>query len=205
MNPIDTVLQREFATVIVPTREPLEDCPMRKTRLLMAQDGLYIETRQPWGHYRKLLWESPRHLPYGTLEEVDTFSAALRESHQIIFQDLIDEAAKLADQKKEWAGFIVWSETEGFHYLPLELTVLTGIKAKYVIPQLQEGTYLVCDVHSHHKMRPFFSDEDNADDQSRVKIACVIGKYDPSEETPFTAVFRYCIQGFFFNPFEEVI
>ncbi|HKN19149.1 MAG TPA: hypothetical protein VJW95_05070, partial [Dissulfurispiraceae bacterium] len=55
---------------------------------------------------------------------------------------------------------------------------------------------------SHHSMRPFWSGTDNADDAGGVKIAMVLGSYDPAKVPVFDMKLRYCIEGFFFD-YEE--
>ena len=80
MHTFDGLLQKEFPTVMVPKYGDLEPCLMGRSRLLMGRDGLYLETVQPWGRLVRNLWVSQRPLPYGDVEEVDTFQEVFHHS-----------------------------------------------------------------------------------------------------------------------------
>lgn len=197
---LDKITRDHFPAVMVPKYSPLEKCPMGKTRLLMAVDGLYIETRQPWGILIRRLWDAPRALPYGPVNVIDTFSDALYEAHKILETNL-DEAERMAEKCLEWAGWVVWKSGQ-FSFMPLEYEELSAVKARKIHPRLPEGASLVLDAHSHHRMPAYFSTQDNKDDMGGVKIAQVIGGY--TTECGFEQLrTRYCVEGFFFPEDED--
>ena len=202
MNRADETLRKELPTFMVPVYEPLPPCETGRSRLLMAKEGLYIETVQPWGTFRGQLWDSPRPLPYGRIEEKDTFANCLHDLEDPIRNVIEPEAGEYARKGLEWAGWILWSREDGYHYLPLDFEA-TPTKAKFKAPRLPEGTYLAVDIHSHHRMTPRFSSTDDHDDHARVKITLCLGDYRPHEKERFTMAGRYAIEGFFFDIGEE--
>ena len=92
----------------------------------MAADGLYLESRQPFGRLVKRLWENTRYgsaLPYGQVEEEDTFLTVLHEHVvPIVTEVMIPAAAEAARRGREWAGFVVW---DGSGFAPWEEDVKT--------------------------------------------------------------------------------
>lgn len=200
MNRLDTIIQKAFPTIVVPKYDDITPCESDRTRLLMGSDGLYIETMQRWGHLRKKLWDSKRKLPYGDVEEVDTFANIVTESWSILHQDIIPAAALYAEQGKEWAGQIVLSPL-GLRYFPLNF-ISNESEVTYELPKLCENEKYVIDVHSHGKMAPFFSPQDNEDDKGGVRIRMVLGGYhfiQESETFSFQMELRYSVEGYFFN------
>lgn len=195
MNYIDESLQKEFPTLMVPENEPLPECRMGRTRLLMAKDGLYIDTRQPWGSLTIRLWKSPRELPYGRAEEKDDFEERLREGIKIIENQIIREIEEHAEKGLEWAGIIIWSKDKGMQYYPLSF-IATPSDVHYIKPNLPENNYIVIDIHSHHEMNPFFSITDNIDECGRVRISICLGNYN-KEKKQFEKAMRYAVEGFF--------
>ena len=94
-------------TVMVPKYGDLGPCLMGRSRLLMGRDGLYLETVQPWGSLVRNLWVSQRPLPYGEVEEVDTFQEVfiiLKEKG--IMTEITSAAAEYAGNDKEWMGWV---------------------------------------------------------------------------------------------------
>ena len=212
MNKKDILLQLRMPTVMAPRFEPLEPCPMGMTRLLMAEAGLYLESAQPWGVFREIIWESPRLLPYGPVEPQDGFAAALRKSFPE-WRDIVPAATRAAEVDKEWAGWIVWREDRGFFYWPVGHKA-TPVSADYD-EKLPDGTCLVADIHSHGRLDAYFSENDDQDDAlggstvtaEGVKMSIILGKYDRSSPFPFREVaLRYVIRGFLYpKDFSEIL
>lgn len=48
MNPIDTVLQQSFPSVMVPSHEPVEPMTRLGERLLIGRNGVFLEVVRPW-------------------------------------------------------------------------------------------------------------------------------------------------------------
>lgn len=199
MNNKDILIQKYLPTVTVPSYEHIPPLETGKTRFLMGEGGLYLETLQPWGALAKQLWRSERRLPYGRVCEHDSFKEVFKEIKPLLKKYAIPQAADKALSGKEWAGYIVFSRRDGtYHYCPVEQNA-TGAKVEYGIPLLPEGFCLAVDVHSHGQISPFFSHTDDEDDLGGVKIAIVLGDYQNHDGMDiFDYRIRYCIEGFRF-------
>jgi PRTRC genetic system protein A len=171
----------------------------------MGADGLYLETQQYFGGLVKLLWRSTRKfspLPYGKVEERDDFLTVMGEHVMpIVSEVMIPAAARAAEEGREWAGFVVWN---GSTFLPWEEEFKSSVGSveflSHGAANLPEGISLVADIHSHGRISPFFSFDDNVSDKGRVKISIVLGNYRKEEEKPvFDWIARYCVNGFFFS------
>lgn len=197
MNKKDELIQKHFPTVMVPKHGELESCGLRQTRLLMGQGGLYIETRQPWGHLIEKLWESPRPLPYGKVDEVDTFEDAFSECLDHL-RGLLPEAEGYAADDLEWAAWIIHDEHDG-NFTPVRLRDLyrSAVRIRSNLPVLNYDQSLVVDVHSHGRLAPGFSATDDEDDKGGVRICVVLGDY--GGPGTFRAEARYAVEGFFFR------
>jgi PRTRC genetic system protein A len=196
---LDALLQAEFPTVMVSKFGDLPSCAVGKTRLLMAADGLYLETAQPFGRLVVKLWAAPRELPYGRVAEVDEFREVFDRSLPIILSKAYPAAICFADQEKEWCGHIYYREGELLFQQPDFSATIDS--ADYTI-QRPAGAVLAVDIHSHGGISPFFSSDDNKDDKGGVRICVVLGNYDRAVGR-FDSVIRYVVEGFFIN-FKEV-
>lgn len=200
VNTKDTILQDHFPTVMAPKYEALDPCETGKTRLIVGHDGLYIETRQVWGHLVRKLWNSGRMLPYGIVREIDTFRDIVNAIWPVMHAEVLPHAATFAEKDKEWAGYITHTPY-GLKYLPLTFHS-TDVSASYEIPKLPEDHHLVVDIHSHHGMEPCFSPTDDEDDKGGVRIRMVLGAYQYKkdiDEVFFRWVLRYSVEGFFID------
>lgn len=198
----DEVVRKRFPTLMIPREEQLPECPLGETRFLMAANGLYLESNQPWGRFIRRLWNLSRirPLPYGTVEEVDGFLTIL-QSHimPVISTCMIKEAAAYARDGKEWAGLVIL-DGEGYYYLPVPFKASCFRAEDIQMPRLPEGHYIVGDVHSHHRMAPSFSPTDDYSDSMGVRISVVLGNFREAEDGPsFDWRARYCVQGFIFS------
>jgi PRTRC genetic system protein A len=198
LNPKDALLMNHFPTLMVPQFQSLWPCPVNQTRLLMGKCGLYIETNRVWGRLVENLWCSPRALPYGHVEECDEFRGLLAHPDvmRMFAGEIREEAARYADCSLEWAGWVVWSESEGFRYQPLDIEEVSGESVKFGRYRLAGGEHLVFDIHSHGTLTPFFSRTDDRDDAGGVKISVVLGSYD-AQARKFNYRIRYCVEGIF--------
>lgn len=192
---LDALLQAEFPTVMVPKFGALPPCAVGKTRLLMAADGLYLETIQPFGRLVVKQWDAPRELPYGQVAEVDEFREIFNRSLPIILSEAYPAAIRFADQEKEWCGHIYYRE-DGLFFQQPDFSA-TIVSADYTI-QRPTDAVLAVDIHSHGRIPPFFSSDDNKDDRGGVRICVVLGNYDRAGGR-FDSVIRYVVEGFFIN------
>jgi PRTRC genetic system protein A len=198
----DRLIQERFPTIMTPRYEDLMPCLPHQTRLLMARGGLYIDTLQSFGAFRRHLWFADRDLPYGEVTEADEFSGILgdRQVRKIFESYILPQAAEYAEDNREWAGWIVWTKEEGYSYLPLGFEASTASVFIGHRPVLPGGTHLVIDVHSHGAMKAFFSSTDDVDDSGGVRLSVVLGSYSRNEgQHSFLYKCRAVVEGFFFD------
>lgn len=191
MNHIDTYLQAQAPTVMVPKHEslsPLEGCGHR---LLMASDGVYYEAVRPWFHLVKRIADlEPICMPYGTVEEktelrID-FPLELTQQFRL---DALDY------YPNECSAWITMNTVSGeFRYIMLDAIEARPDFLRVHRPTLPDNEVLVLDLHSHGALPAFFSGQDDRDDRGEFKIAGVIGNV--GDDTP-TAKFRLCAGGMF--------
>lgn len=198
MNRLDAIIQGSFPTVMVPAHQELEPLKEGMTRLMMAKNGLYLEANPPWGHLIEQVWESPRELPYGIVEERDTFKEVIVNADvlEIIRDEILPAAVAYALRGKEWAGWII-RQNGKFSYMPLNIAA-SGESVRYNTDSLDEGACVVVDIHSHGRVKPYFSAKDDLDDAGGVKICIVMGNFrEVYSHSPFDPQIRYAVQGFF--------
>lgn len=197
LNRFDEAIQKHFPTVMAPVYGELEKVPHDKTRLIVGKDGLYLDTAKTWGMLRKRLWLSPRDIPYGEVLERDTFKKAITGHVMPVLQKsgAIKEAADLARERKEWAGFVVYDSQNGSFSYKRAGIIAESARVRYQIEPLSSTESIVADIHSHHLMPPYFSATDDIDDAGGVKISLVLGDFDGRR---FAIEWRYAVEGFFF-------
>jgi PRTRC genetic system protein A len=193
MNVLDTTLQRSFPTVMVPRKEPVAEMQAAGERLLMAENGVFLEIRRNWiSLVRQIaLFHVRTAVPYGRMIE----------STQLGFDrvpaDLIGQFASVARQAcpNETGAWIVWSSTtQAFRLAPVRIITHDSGSLKYEPPALAGDEELVMDCHSHGRHPAYFSSTDNQDDRHDVKMALVIGNCD--RPNPSVAA-RLCAKGLF--------
>lgn len=193
MNILDMTLQRSFPTVMVPRNEPVEPMQSAGERLLVAENGVFIEIRRPWiSLVRQVAKFSVRTaVPYG---RVNVSTDRVCES---VPADLVAAFADMARKAfpNETGAWIVWSpSSRAFRLAPMGIVHHDRGSLKYSPPALAGDEVLVVDCHSHGKHPAFFSSTDNDDDRHDVKMALVIGNCD--RQVPSLAV-RLCAKGIF--------
>ena len=190
MNNLDTILQSNLPTIMCPKYESLPYLERQRTRLIMAADGLYIQSHQIWGVLAKQLWKSPRILPYGKIKEADTFKDIIKNIVPKVLPQFINEIHKSFSDKKEWQGFIVLDNDRQYKYEPTEQNAVRT-RLTYQTPK----NHVVVDIHTHPGYEAFFSMDDNNDDSGGVKISVCIGS---APDGSLYSIQRYCVEGFFF-------
>ncbi|MFY9269013.1 MAG: PRTRC system protein A [Candidatus Manganitrophaceae bacterium] len=198
MNAKDEILQSHLPTVMVPQFEPLTALKAGETRLVMAEDGLWIEAESIWGYFRRLLWRSYRKLPYGKVEAVSNLRCG-RIPLKLI-EHFAEEANKWADHGSETAAWITWGADRGWDYLVLEVLEQSAVSVRYQWPDLDPDTVLVLDLHSHGTGAAFFSPTDNQSDLGFPHYSLVLGR--AGSDRPLTQMdcrLRLCLAGYFFE------
>ncbi|MGF6988412.1 PRTRC genetic system protein A [Paraburkholderia atlantica] len=193
MNILDMTLQRSFPTVMVPRNETVAEMLTAGERLLIAENGVFLEVRRPWlSLVRQVAEFNVRTaIPYGRV------TPSTRLLCETIPADLVGAFAEMARKAHplETGAWIVWSpSTQAFRLAPVGIVTHTAGSLKYQPPTLAGDEVLVMDCHSHGRHPAYFSSTDNDDDRHDVKMALVIGNCDRS--TPSIAV-RLCAKGIF--------
>lgn len=189
----DRLIQELCPTVMVPVYSHLPELKSGY-RYLMADSGLWIEALPPWGHFRLPLWQSPRPLPYGAVDEVMHVRGGRIPGD--VINECVERAAVNALKGIEWAGWIAWSEGGGYEYIPLPALYESLTKVRYAAPRFPEGSHLVLDLHSHPFEMDRFSAVDDLDDSGGTRFSGVIS-FDGSMLPRVTV--RLCIEGHFFD------
>lgn len=193
MNAADSVLQRSFPTVMVPRREPIEPMASAGERLLVAENGVFLEISLPWISLvrRVASFTAAIPIPYGcTIEHTELICGRVPE-------ELIGEfvAMARAAHPKETGAWIVWcTRTHQFRLLPVLILSNSSGSLKYDRPERHDDEVLVIDCHSHGRYPAFFSTTDNEDDMHDIKFSLVVGNC--SSHVPSFA-FRLCAKGIF--------
>jgi PRTRC genetic system protein A len=193
MNVLDMTLQRSFPTVMVPRSEPVAEMQAAGERLLMAENGVFLEIRRSWiSLIRQIAQFHVRTaVPYGRVAE------STRLLFDRIPPDLVGQFASMARRAhpNETGAWIVWSPaTQAFRLAPVVIKSHGTDSLDYDPPALLGDEELVMDCHSHGAHPAYFSPTDNKDDRHDVKMALVIGNCD--RPNPSIAA-RLCAKGLF--------
>lgn len=193
MNVLDLTLQRSFPTVMVPRNEPAAEMESAGERLLMAENGVFIEIRRSWINLvrRVAQFSVQTAVPYGHVIETTKLVC------ESIPADLVGQFATMARKAfpNETGAWIVWSAlTQAFRLAPVHIISHDSGSLRYERPSLVGDEVLVVDCHSHGRHPAYFSSTDNEDDRYDVKMALVIGNCDMSR--PSIAA-RLCAKGIF--------
>ena len=188
----DRLIQEACPVVMAPKFSDLPAIEGRY-RYLIASDGLWIEAKVPWGHFRLPLWKSLRLLPYGEAEYIYRL-----ESGQLplsLLNCCIEAARTKAKMGLEWAGWIVWDPYDGYRLMEPTVIKESSSSVSYEYPELT-GDHLVVDLHSHPFDMSAFSGVDDHDDMGGIRFSGVIC-FDRNMQPKFNV--RLCIEGHFFT------
>lgn len=175
LNMGDQLVQELVPTVMVPLYEPLQPLTKNGHRYLIARDGLYIEVRRPWLH---CVWPAQADvltLPYGEIEAVgNTIHFDWKRSTELMMDFCGIAAGELPD---ECGGSILWNAADNTQRLEMCHAIDAGPgHLRYERPKLLDDEHLVIDIHSHGRMKAFFSSVDDEDDFGEVKFSAVVGE-----------------------------
>ncbi|MCR4286743.1 MAG: PRTRC system protein A [Deltaproteobacteria bacterium] len=188
----DRIIQEACPVIMVPRYSELPAIE-RGYRYLMAADGLWLEARVPWGHFRLPLWKTPRALPYGEVDDV--FRLDSGSIPMSLLERCIEAARIKAEKGLEWAGWVVWDTVDGYRLIEPEVIEESFASVRYKYPELN-GAHLVMDLHSHPFDMTAFSTVDDRDDTGGIRFSGVISF--GVDMQPRLKV-RLCIEGHFFE------
>lgn len=192
MHPLDRALVATCPNVTVPKYGTLAPIEPLSQRLLLANDGLWLEVARPWLH---LVYPIAKVkdivIPYGEVHQSFTF--AFDNIPTKLMNRFIDEAR--AASPNEHAAWIIWNSGSGqLEYASLNITARSGGAISFERPSLSDGCELCVDLHSHGHAPAYFSATDDADDRGECKFSVVFG--DLQDEDP-TWESRLCVRGLY--------
>jgi len=193
MDSRDVALQSVMPTVMVPRFSELEELDTPGNRILMAENGIWLEVCRAWLYMRtRIATPTSVPFPYGVVQ------SELRFGFGKLPKDLVTQFIEQARKRcpNECAAWVVWNErTTEWRLLMLEERSAGPGHVSVNLPSLGEDEHRVIDLHSHGWLDAFFSSTDDYDDgRGETKIAGVIGNLDQPEAT---ASFRLCANGMF--------
>lgn len=194
MNQFDAAIQKMTPTVMVPRYEELEPLVDDGYRYLMAANGLWVESKAPWGHVRApIRIISGMSFPYGHLKSFIDIQSPNKKIPLNLVHAFVDEARKTPDV--EVAGWVIYNRiNQSTRLQMLDANTSSGSHIEYVCPELSDEESLMMDIHSHAKHHAYFSAQDDADDKGAFKIAVVVGCIGSGNEN---VVARLCVYGSF--------
>jgi PRTRC genetic system protein A len=193
MNAADMVLQRSFPTVMVPRGEPVVPMVSVGERLLIAQNGVFLEIKRTWiSMVRRIAdFSVQTAIPYGDV--VERTERICGHIPTTLVGDFVSMAR--AAHPMETGAWIVWSaSTRQFRLVSVKILSHTAGSLNYERPELGPDEVLVVDCHSHGRHKAYFSVTDDEDDKHDIKFALVIGNC--SSPVPSFAL-RLCAKGVF--------
>lgn len=185
----DRAIQATCPVVAMPLFGELDTQPQGQ-RMLLGSNGLFVQMRTPWLECTTRVGDVEMRLPFGEVRE------AIRFSFGSIPRALLDafiERARAA-LPNEVAGALIYDADCGSLRLSMHEALEAGPgHVRYRIEAMGEHEVLAIDLHSHGRLRAFWSGEDNRDDQG-VRVCGVFGNLD--QERP-SARFRLVVNGLF--------
>ncbi|KQP15165.1 PRTRC system protein A [Pseudorhodoferax sp. Leaf267] len=170
-DPRDLALQASCPVLAAPRFGPLPDM-VNGQRVIVAANGVFVQVRLDWlDCVQRLAPPLGVPLPFGALQERLQFSFGVLPIRLI--EDFI--AAGRQGLPNEVAGVLVYQRRTRSLRLALcaPLAASPG-RIAYRRPVLQEGETVAVDLHTHGCDRPFWSAEDDRDDQG-IQVAGVFG------------------------------
>lgn len=183
MRTMDQTILTAFPMLTAPRSGELRLAKQAGTRYVAASDGLWREITLPWIHCIHRIAGSQVALPYGLLREgVQIQSGPIPKN---LRQQFVRDAA--AACPNEMAAAMIWNQATGAWRYELRESLAAGhAYVNYKEVRLEEGEFLILDLHSHGRYDAYFSNEDDADDAGSMKFSCVIGRLNT--ESPTTAL-----------------
>lgn len=191
MNKMDKLLQELLPTVMAPRHEKLERTPINTDRIVVAENGIFLEVARSWCYFVRKIASTSYRLPYGMLEEQSEITLP------VIPTAMISEFVRYAKNHPayEVGAVIIWnSRSREFRYEELKAISADEDELVYEHPALEDDEEVVIDFHSHSRGVAFFSSKDDADDMNSVRFAVVVGNCDRAVVTHKA---RLCVYSIF--------
>ncbi|MBF4991038.1 PRTRC system protein A [Methylophilus sp. QUAN] len=196
MNNLDTMIQNLTPTVMVPKHEPLQYLSDYGHRFLMASNGVWMESKAPWGHVVFPVRIIPEvSFPYGSTKPIMEINTPNGKIPVDLIRLFVEKAKETPDT--EVAAWVIYdSRFQTMRLEMLKFSFASDQKIDYVCPSLSDDESVLMDIHSHATGPAFFSPEDDKDDKGAFRIAVVIGNLDKPD---VSVVSRLCMYGMFYD------
>lgn len=172
MDPRDAALQSTCPVVAMPRYGLLPDM-LNGQRVIVAANGVFVQIKLDWlDCVQRLMSCLPgMALPYGQVQERVAFSFGVLPIRLI--EAFVEQARK--GLPNEAAGALVYSRrTRGLRLVMCEALRSSPAHIDYRLPALADDETVAVDLHTHGHGIPFWSDDDDSDDQG-IKVAGVFG------------------------------
>jgi PRTRC genetic system protein A len=172
MDPRDVALQSTCPVVAMPRCGSLPEMPNGQ-RVIMAANGVFVQIKLDWLDcvQRLMPGMSGMPLPYGLVQERVAFSFGVLPIRLI--EAFIEQGRQALPN--EAAGALVYSRhTRGLRLVMCEALRSSPAHIDYRQPVLASDETVAVDLHTHGYGAPFWSDDDDRDDQG-IKVAGVFG------------------------------
>lgn len=190
MDPRDIALQASCPVLAAPRFGPLPEMANGQ-RLIVAANGVFVQVRLDWlDCVHRITPPVGLPLPYGRMEERLRFSFGVLPIRLI--EDFLDAGRKgLPD---EVAGVLIYRRgTRNLRLALCEPAYASPARIEYRRPAMEEDETVAVDLHTHGCGLPFWSADDDRDDQG-IKVAGVFGCLHESQPQ---AEFRLVLNGRF--------
>lgn len=168
----DAALQSTCPVVAMPRYGLLPDMPNGQ-RVIVAANGVFVQIKLDWLDcvQRLMPGMSGMPLPYGHVQERVAFSFGVLPIRLI--ETFIEQGRRALPN--EAAGALVYSRRAlGLRLVMCEALRSSPVCIDYRLPALADDETVALDLHTHGHAAPFWSDDDNRDDQG-IKVAGVFG------------------------------
>jgi len=171
MDPRDTALQASCPVLAAPRFSELPDMANGQ-RLIVAANGLFVQVRLDWlDCVQRLTPAIGLPLPYGAVEE------RLRFAFGVLPIRLIEAFVEAGRQglPDEVAGVLIYRRgRQSLRLAVCEPMYASPGRIEYRRPAMADDETVAVDLHTHGRGLPFWSADDDRDDQG-IKVAGVFG------------------------------
>ncbi len=170
----DRMLLAQMPLVAVPTETQVERLDKNGQRLLLADNGIFIELRRDWLYaIRRCGGLHPDlQTPFGAVHEV-TELAGKRIPRSLI--DAFVEQARAASPQEVGAVITYDLASEAWALRMSRSVSASAVALSYELPDLASNEHRVVDIHSHGEGPAFLSPKDRKDTRGATAVVMVAG------------------------------
>lgn len=172
MDARDQAMGAMFPLLAAPRFSDLGAPTHAGVRYIAATDGVYRQVSLPWLRVTHRIAASELRLPYGDMQEkVEVLCGPVPRE---LLKQFVRQAK--AEAPMEMAGAILWNAGTGRWRYAGRAAIKAGPgHIAYKEVAVEDGEFIVLDLHSHGLFEAFFSAEDDRDDYGSMKFSGVIG------------------------------